>query len=97
MSDFLYRLLRPRHWLRNYPTSLAWDAFVLRAIAAGDVRRVDKYHAMIGGKGVWVQNYPFAFGRPVFADVMPRASTVDALLDALMAQALADAPVEVPA
>lgn len=92
MSDFLYRLLRPRHWLRNYPTSLVWDAFVLRAIAAGDVRRIDEYHAMVGGKDVWVQNYPYAYGAPYPGEVLPSARTVD-----LLAEALAVAAVEVPA
>ena len=83
MSEFVYRLLRPRHWLRNYPTSLAWDAFVLRAIAAGDIVRIGKYSAKVGGKAVWVGNYPYAYGYPYPGDVMPRASTVDLLAEAL--------------
>lgn len=85
--EFLFRFLRPGHWFRNYPTSLAWDAFVLRAIAAKDVYRIDVYTALVGGKDVWVINYPYAYGRPYPGEVMPRASTV-----ALLAEALALAP-----
>ena len=83
MQDFLYRLIRPRHWLRNYPTSPAWDAFILRAIAAGDVRQIGGYTAKVGGKFVWVENYPYGYGRPYPGAVMPSARTVDLLAEAL--------------
>lgn len=87
LREFFFRLIRPAHWLRNYPTSLAWDAFVLRAISEGNVFRVDKYTACVGGKTVWVGDYPFSYGAPYPGEVMPRASTV-----VLLAQALALAP-----
>ncbi len=83
MGDFFYRLMRPRHWLRHHPTSLAWDAFVLRAISAGEVRRLREHVAHVGGKAVWVGNYPYAYGSPYPGEVMPRARTVDLLAEAL--------------
>ena len=86
-GDFLFRLFRPSHWGRTKPTSLAWDAFILRAIAEGRVHRIDQYTAMVGGKTVWVSSYPFGYGSPHPGNVMPRASTVVLLAEAL---ALAD-------
>lgn len=83
IREFFYRLLRPRHWLRAYPTSLTWDAFVLRAIASGDVERICDYTAKVGGVMVWVANFPYGYGRRYPGEVLPRASTVDLLADAL--------------
>ncbi len=83
MKEFFYRLLRPRHWLRNYPTSAAWDSYVLRCIADGKIKRLDRYTADLDGKVVWVENYPSAYGQRYPGEVMPRASTVDLLAEAL--------------
>ena len=83
MPDLLYRLSRPWHWFRNHPTSAAWDAFVLQAIADGKVRRVSEYVADVNGRSVWVGNYPYGYGNPYPGEVMPRASTVDLLAEAL--------------
>ena len=84
MKDFLYKLLRPRHWIKRNTFNKDWDQFVLNAIASGQIQRFDEYHAKVDGVLVWVKNYPYAYGTPDFADVMPSARTVDLLFAALL-------------
>lgn len=85
----MYRILRPRHWIRNYPTSTAWDAFVLGAISRGDVSRRTSNRAKVGGKVVWVGTYPYSYGAPYDGEVMPSARTVDLLAEALAVSGVA--------
>jgi hypothetical protein len=85
MEAFLFRLLRPGYWIMNYPYSAAWDAFVLQAIANGDVVQMDNYTAKVGGRPVWTENYPHAYGTPrIGAKVRPSAKTIQLLADALV-------------
>lgn len=85
MMDFLFRLFHPSCWFMNEPYSKSWDGFVLRAIASGDVENCNAYTAKVGGKTVWVGNFPYAYGTPYPypGNVRPSARTVFLLAEAL--------------
>ena len=82
LADLKY-LFKPSMWDMHLPYSPTWDAFVLKAIANGDVWRGGEHVAIVGGRDVWVANYPYAFGRPWPGTVRPSRRTIELLRDAL--------------
>lgn len=86
IKNILFRIVRPRYWLMSNTYSQAWDAFVLRAIADGDICRVCQYTANVGGKRVWVSNFPYAYGEGYGKDthaLRPSCRTIKLLEEAL--------------
>ena len=85
MRDFFYRLLRPRHWVRNYSYDENWDAFVRQSISDQKIVVKCEKIAMLSGVPVWIGNYPYAYGTPYPGSyAMPSAQTVDALRSAIV-------------
>lgn len=82
LADLKY-LFKPSMWGLHLPYSQTWDAFVLKAIANGDVWRDDDCVAIVGGSDVWVANYPHTFGSPWLGTVRPSRRTIELLRDAL--------------
>jgi hypothetical protein len=74
--------------------SKSWDAFVLRAISRGDVCHETNCTARVGGRLVWVENYPYAAGTPhsPSVNVSPSAKTIDLLIEALAVSPARKAP-----
>ena len=60
---FIETLVDPSHWIRLNNTDKEWDRRVRTAISEGyDVKLLSQFTAMIGGRKIWVGNYPYAFG-----------------------------------
>lgn len=59
----VWAFLRTAFVFFQEPFSEEWDEF-LRAEIPNGVKRLDDYYVEIGGLSVWVENYPYAFGRP---------------------------------
>lgn len=82
VKDFFYRLLRPRHWLRNYKTCKEWDSFLNELLDSNLVEKERNCSVKIGEVGVWISNYPYAYGSPYSPyelDILPKPRTVDRL------------------
>jgi hypothetical protein len=60
----LWRLV-PGYQIQCYPTSLAWDAELNRCLDAGPLIFEDDKRAMIGGKRIWIADWPYAYGAHV--------------------------------
>lgn len=82
LADLKY-LFKPSMWNMLYTYSPSWDAFILKAISNGDVWRGGPHIALVGGRDVWVANYPYAFGKPEPGCVRPSRRTIELLRDAL--------------
>ena len=84
--------LLPGYWLQNFPTNLVWDEFVSKAIDEDRVKAISQHYAAIGGMRVWIENYPYAYGRPVgvagLSNILPTVKTRKKLRAALMDMAL---------
>ncbi len=58
----LLAVVNPAYWIRNNRTTKAWDKSLWDAIARGDISYVGQYEAVVDGKLVWIENYPYASG-----------------------------------
>ena len=63
MSDFLFRLLRPRYWTQIYPTCRKYsDALEEQLDSKPEIERENEYTTRINGVRIWVKSYPYAYG-----------------------------------
>lgn len=64
--DRLFRILRPNFWFQNYPTCDNYSNEIENLIDNyADVEVLDEFTAKIGGKKIWIENYPYAYGREI--------------------------------
>jgi len=90
MTDWMR--LWPKYWQQNYSTSMEWDGHLNRLLDKGPVEIIDRYTASIAGVEVWIENWPYAYGRPYpMTGIMPTVATRKRLRDAVLAAALANA------
>ena len=87
MPNFLRVLLTPSCWIRNYRTSPHLSRFIQDHLRAGEQPEVlNGFHAKLGGKVLWVRNYPYGYGsEAAFATrgPIPDRKTVFMLADAV--------------
>ena len=94
MKNLLRVIATPSCWLQNYTYSSLWDRELRRMLDKGDkIVIVDNYYVKIGGVEVWVENYPYAYGRPNGIEIRPSRSTVLRLHDAVLVVHLKNAGV----
>lgn len=63
--NFLYRCFIPDHWIKLPEYDRKGDEFLLECIEKGYKPSITEYsfaRLSIGGKNVWILNYPYAFG-----------------------------------
>lgn len=85
IKDFLFVLFRPAYWemLEKYDENL--DKRVLQAVAEGNIRpykmlsgiETYEYECIVGGKSLWVGNYPYSYGS--FGKIRPSRRTIKLL------------------
>ena len=56
------KLMHPRFWLMNCQYDASWDKFVKNNIHT--LCDIDNYTGKIGGKEIWLANYPYGYGQP---------------------------------
>lgn len=87
MFDF-YRLLPP-YWLQNDPTSKEWDAALNKALDSGQIKKLSSHTVDVGPYTVWIENWPYGYGRPrpngVMVNAMPTVKTRKRLRKAIVA------------
>ncbi len=84
MRSFFRYLFRPAWWAMIRQYNKAWDEYVAKAIEAGEIKQDSSCWAIVGGKKVWVQNYPYGYGHPEFNEgIRPSRETIEALASAL--------------
>lgn len=57
-----YRLL-PRYWMQKKPTDYEWDEALNKALDLHVVEVLSKYEVQIGPFKVWIENWPYAYGK----------------------------------
>lgn len=64
IRDRLFRILRPNYWIQNYPTCDKYSDEIENLIDSGaEVEVIDRFTAKIDGRKLWIENYPYAYGR----------------------------------
>ena len=79
--DRLGVLFDPRFWIRVESVSREWGETVEKLMDEYEPRYVDRYTIFLGDTQVWVESWPFAFGRKwrgAFVDspVPPRRTAI---------------------
>lgn len=82
----LARLLTPRAWVQNYPTSWVYDDLVNTLLDEHGITRVNHYEAKIGPLSIWTGNYPYAYASPYRSgpSVLPSLKTRRRIHDLLI-------------
>lgn len=62
-ANFAFRIVSPSFWIQNNPSCPFLDDFINDCLDKGDVEIVNAYYVKLRDRLVWVQNYPYAFGR----------------------------------
>lgn len=62
MRNYLFRILRPKFWIQNYPSSKILDKWMNQKLDEGKLKLGDNCHAKLDGKSIWIENYPYSFG-----------------------------------
>lgn len=73
----LSRLL-PRYWIQNYPTNMEWDAMLNDLMDRYPPTDRGDYTVTFGPVEVWIENWPYAYGRidrPTHVDLLPTVKT----------------------
>ncbi len=77
LKNLFFRIANPRFWIQNSPSSKIWDGILnglLDQVNNGElaIKVEDKHIAIIGRSKIWIENYPYAFGRLVnFSNELP--------------------------
>lgn len=62
VKDFFFVLTHPSFWIKNYPTSLSYDAWLRGMMDKREkVIILDPFTVQFGGQILWIENYPYAF------------------------------------
>jgi hypothetical protein len=96
LDNILKVLTTPRCWIRNDPTSKAWDKELNKLLDTNNIilgsyrGESDSYYTLlVGDVEVWVSNFPYAYGskhRAGLAEAkLPSRATVFRLREAEMA------------
>jgi len=59
-----WRRLIPGFWVQTCPTSLEWDAMLNDLMDRHDPTEREKYTIKFGSINIWIENWPYAYGRP---------------------------------
>lgn len=59
-----WQRLWPIYWMQNYPTNRVRDGMINREMNNHPITIIDKYTVKIGRLEVWIENWPYAYGRP---------------------------------
>lgn len=70
-NELLLVLATPSCWVQNQRYSHKWDKELRQLMARYKFEPVDKFTAMIGGKEVWIENFPYACMRPCKSNRRP--------------------------
>jgi hypothetical protein len=62
MKNLIRVLLTPSCWFRNYPTCPYVDDLVNSLLDHNQIQAVDRHSAVIGGRTIWISNFPYASG-----------------------------------
>lgn len=83
-----------RFWYRNYDVSHEWSDYLEAKMDKGEpVEVLDEYRCKLGNVGIWISNWPYAFGYklPSYAcKFLPRRKTVIRLRKYILSQSLKD-------
>lgn len=89
VRETIYRILRPRHWLKLQPVCYDLSDKIEQAVLAGDFKVIDGYTAKVGGAEIWVKNYPYSYGNlREYEDALPCSRVSDLLHKALKQEIL---------
>lgn len=62
LLNLITRITRPTHWIKLYPYDRELDHWLLKQIEEDTFEREGYLTVYMGGKEVWVSNYPYSYG-----------------------------------
>ena len=84
--SFFYFLFHPRWWMMNNAYTKLWDEELNQLLKTDKFTAFDGYTAKIGGKEIWVANYPHGCFNPINRhrmDIRPSRRTIRAAYEKL--------------
>lgn len=78
----------PKCWLQLYDYSPEWDAELNRLMRSHKFTKIGAYSASIGGREVWIANYPYASFTLNQHEIRPARATILRARGKLMAELL---------
>lgn len=71
ITNTLFRIINPFFWIQNVSSCPYLDDFINESLDKGEIKILCGYYAEIGGKRIWIRNFPYRFGENQSTNTIP--------------------------